>query len=274
MRHCSILLLALLISISLLAQDSDETTHAPDGNTRERFINIIIPPVANAPFTSTVTAEWTRILEDGTTLTLQNHRLVVRDRKGRIYQERRSLVPKDGHTESQVQRIEISDPSTHLKYFCFVEDHTCHLNDYFAPTSASLPPAEFVEAGGASTSRQDLGKNIVNGLDAVGTLETTTINAGAMGNDRPISITKEFWYSPQLGLNLSVKRIDPLHGTQIFNVTGNRPRRSGPQVFLTSGGIHRRRPSHQNKAGSHEAMKPPRGPRVSPVDNLSPFVAP
>ena len=203
----------------LPAQDSEEGMHAPDGNSRERFINIIIPAVPNAPFTSTVRAEWTRTLEDGTTLTLQNHRAVIRDSKGRIYQERRSLVPKDGQKESEVQRIEISDPSAHVKYFCFVESHTCYLNDYLAPTNADLPPAEFVGAGGASTTRQDLGKNIVNGLDAIGTLETTTINAGAMGNDRPISITKEFWYSPKLSLNLSVKRVDPLHGTQTFNVT-------------------------------------------------------
>jgi hypothetical protein len=135
-----------------------------------------------------------------------------------------------------VQRTEISDPSTHLKYFCFVESHTCYLNDYFPPTSTDLPPAESVEAGGASTTRQDLGKNTVNGLDAIGTLETTTINAGAMGNDRPISITKEFWYSPQLGLNLSVKRVDPLHGTQTFTVTDIGLADPDPKTFALPAG--------------------------------------
>jgi hypothetical protein len=33
-----------------------------------------------------------------------------------------------------------------------------------------------------------------------------------------IPSSKEFWYPPKLSINLVVKRIDPLHGTQTFNV--------------------------------------------------------
>jgi hypothetical protein len=40
-----------------------------------------------------------------------------------------------------------------------------------------------------------------------------------MGNSAPIDFTKEFWYSPKLGINLEVSRLDPLHGDQIFKVT-------------------------------------------------------
>src|SRR5713226_6576960 len=79
MKRSALLLCAsLLVSIGALAQSSDEGMHAPDGGTIERFNSILIPPVLHAPFSSTVTAEWTKILEDGGTLTVQNHRLVVR----------------------------------------------------------------------------------------------------------------------------------------------------------------------------------------------------
>ena len=42
--------------------------------------------------------------------------------------------------------------------------------------------------------------------------------AGTAGNDREVVLTKEFWYSPKLGVNLVVKRMDPTQGTQVFTV--------------------------------------------------------
>jgi hypothetical protein len=45
------------------------------------------------------------------------------------------------------------------------------------------------------------------------------MNAGAIGNDHAISFVKEIWYSPRLGINVSVKRVDPRHGTQVINAT-------------------------------------------------------
>jgi hypothetical protein len=59
----------------------------------------------------------------------------------------------------------------------------------------------------------------VSGVEVAGTRETRVIGGGVIGNDRPISITKEFWYSPQLGLNMLVKRNDPRVGVQTFTVT-------------------------------------------------------
>jgi hypothetical protein len=204
---------------NLFAQNSEEGMHAPDGGVLEQFNSILLPPVPHAPFTSTVTAEWTKVLEDGSTLTVQNHRLVVRDGLGRIYQERRRLTPKDSQAEPELQRIEISDPSTHKKYFCQPATHVCNLNDYSGPESASAQPVGVEEDKFGNLTREDLGKTSVNGIDAIGTRETRTLNPGAIGNDHVISIVKEIWYSPQLGINVSVKRIDPRHGTQIINVT-------------------------------------------------------
>ena len=68
-------------------------------------------------------------------------------------------------------------------------------------------------------TREDLGKGNMSGVDVIGTKETRTIAAGVIGNDRPVTITKEFWYSQQLGLNMMVKRSDPRVGTQTFQVT-------------------------------------------------------
>jgi len=214
-----VLLFCTLFSLDLLAQNPDEAMHAPDGGTLEQFNSILLPPVAHAPFSSNVTAEWTKVLEDGSTQTVQNHRLVVRDSVGRIYQERRRLIPRDSPDEPDLQRIEISDPSTHEKYFCRPAVHVCTLADYVGPQQTSAQPVGVEEDKYGTLTREELGKASVNGVDAVGTRETRTLNPGAIGNDRVISIVKEIWYSPQLGINVSVKRIDPRHGTEIINVT-------------------------------------------------------
>jgi hypothetical protein len=204
---------------SVFAQQAEMSGHAPDGDSFERIINITIPPVQHAPFTSIVTAEWTKTLEDGSTLTRQNHRVVVRDGNGRIFQERRWLVPKDGQEESFLMRTEISDPTQHTKYFCRPQDHICMLQDYDGGPAEVSEPVGSQDGGKTMLTREDLGKNNVSGLEVVGTRETRIIAAGVLGNDRPLTVTKEFWYSPQLGLNMLVKRNDPRTGVQTFMVT-------------------------------------------------------
>jgi hypothetical protein len=230
------LLLFALVPLNLRAQGPDEATHAPDGGTIEQFSSILLPPVPHAPFSSVITAEWTKVLEDGSTQTVQNHRLAVRDGVGRIDQERRRLIPKDSQADPDLERIEISDPSKHEKYFCRVMVHVCALADYVGPPTASSDPVGVQEDKFGTLTREELGKSFVNGVDAVGTRETRTLNPGAIGNDRVISIMKEIWYSPQLGINVSVKRIDPRHGTQIINVTDIVQGDPDPKLFSVPSG--------------------------------------
>ena len=79
-----------------------QTQRPPDGGTREVLISILIPSLPNAPFTAIVNTEWIRQLPDGSSITLKNHRAIARDAAGRIFQERRALVPDDGKSKSGV----------------------------------------------------------------------------------------------------------------------------------------------------------------------------
>jgi hypothetical protein len=214
-----VLLCLSAFSQNPVPQNPEEGMHAPDGGVIEQFNSILLPPVRHAPFSSTVTAEWARVLEDGSMLTVQNHRLVLRDNEGRIYQERRRLIPREAQKEPELQRIEVSDPVTHKKYFCQPATHVCALEDYSGPAAATTQPVGTQQDEFGALTREDLGKTSVNGVEAVGTRETRTLHPGAIGNDREIAIVKEIWYSPELGINVSVKRVDPRHGTQIINVT-------------------------------------------------------
>src|SRR5277367_5352716 len=124
----------------LMAQSPADALHAPDGNSYQQIVNIFISPLANSPFAATVSASVVRELNDGTTITLVNHRLVIRDSKGRIYQERRRLVPPEGNQTSAITRIEISDPAEHIKYFCYQVSKTCALTYYNVVVSEPVAP--------------------------------------------------------------------------------------------------------------------------------------
>ena len=221
----------------LRAQENELAGHAPDGDTFEIINNITIPPLRHAPFNSVVTAEWAKTLEDGSTITRYNHRIVVRDAAGRIYQERRTLVPKNGKAEPLLARIEISDPAQHIKYFCHPQNKLCELRNYTGPPAEVVEPVGSTGEGKMVLTRQELGKSNVSGVEVTGTRETRFLAAGVIGNDRPISITKEFWYSPQLGLNMLVKRSDPRVGTQTFTVTEVSLSEPDPNYFRIPAGF-------------------------------------
>lgn len=212
-------LAGFLILPSALSLAQTRPARPPDGGTREVLVSILIPSLPNAPFSATVSTESIRLLADGSRITLVNRRAIARDTAGRIFQERRLLVPDDGKHESIVTQIEISDPVSHQLYICVPRERVCQVEFYAAPQF--VPPA--VGSGSAakqpgSPGREDLGKQFVGGLETLGTRETTVIEAGAIGNDSPITISREYWYSPQLGVNLISKLQDPRIGTQDFEV--------------------------------------------------------
>jgi hypothetical protein len=198
---------------------------AQDGGTREVLESIVIPPKAQAPFSLLLQTEWVKTLSDGGTITSVNERHIARDSKGRIYQERWFLVPKNGKIESKMTTIQISDPNTHTLYNCFMleEPHQCELSTYTPSTSAvyrfESPSTGTLPDEAGSVIHDNLGKQLISGVETVGTRDAVIYNPGVFGNDRKVTVEREFWYSPQLGINLLSKRSDPRFGTQTFTAT-------------------------------------------------------
>jgi hypothetical protein len=210
----------LILPSSLsVAQAPPQPQRPPDGGTREVLISIFIPSLPGAPFSADVITESMRQLADGTTITLKNRRAVARDSAGRIFQERRLLVPDDGKHESVVTQIEISDPVAHELYICVPQERVCQVELFSAPDFVPPPTAATAPRQLRSPNLEDLGRESVGGVETLGTRETTVIETGMIGNNSPIEIRREYWYSPQLGVNLISKLQDPRIGTQNFEVT-------------------------------------------------------
>ena len=71
----------------------------------------------------------------------------------------------------------------------------------------------------ANEKKEDLGKQTIEGVEATGTRTTITIPAGDIGNERPIEIVSERWYSPELQLVVMTRHSDPRMGETTYKLT-------------------------------------------------------
>lgn len=77
---------------------------------------------------------------------------------------------------------------------------------------------------------EELGVQNIEGVEANGTRTITTIPAGEIGNERPIEIVYEKWYSNDLQLVVMSKHSDPRFGEQTYRLTNIQ--RSEPDASL------------------------------------------
>jgi hypothetical protein len=66
---------------------------------------------------------------------------------------------------------------------------------------------------------ESLGKQTIEGLEAEGTRNVQTIPAGEIGNERPIEIVFERWYSPELQTVVMTRHADPRFGETVYRLT-------------------------------------------------------
>jgi hypothetical protein len=237
-RITSLVVFAGIVSIAAAQQQVQPPTRPSrpqDGGTREVLESIVVPPLPNAPFYTTLETEWARPMAQGGTYTLTNKRHIARDSAGRVYEERWLLVPKGSDVQSAMNFIQIADPINHTLYTCSTFKKICDLTSYQPPQAAVFEGEESgaspYQTKDASQTVENLGMKTLQGVDTVGTRQTTTIKTGVMGNDRPIQIVLEYWHSPRLGFNLLSSRSDPRIGTQTFAITELDTAEPDPQLF-------------------------------------------
>ena len=235
MRRLFLLFLLVGMPEGIIAQQDAPSTAPRDGGVSQVLVSIYIPPRHNASFSAVVHTEWAKPLAGGGTSTVVNQRHVVRDRDGRIYQERWLLVPKNSEIKSMMNKIEISDPNEHTQYDCFLLGQfkgNCELNSYAGVEwREAAQPAGPMPGNRGYRTHEDLGVRYIEGIETVGTRDTSVINAGVMGNDRPLKTVREYWRSEQLGVNLVSIMSSPEVGTQTFTLTNIDVTEPDPRVF-------------------------------------------
>lgn len=98
----------------------------------------------------------------------------------------------------------------------------------------------------AQTSKEDLGRQTLEGVPAAGSRTTWTVPPGAIGNLQPIRIVSEQWFSPDLQLLVLTRHTDPRTGENVYrlqNIVRAEPDRSlfsvPPDYTLKESGIRK-----------------------------------
>jgi Ca2+-binding EF-hand superfamily protein len=183
--------------------------------------------IKDAPFSAETVLENTRRLYDGSTVTAQSKGAIYRDVSGRTRREQplESVGAFSLGSESQ-KLIFITDAGEGTQYFLDQIRKTARR----IPLSGDNRPQPTTEPGEGKT--ESLGKKILEGVAVEGTRTTIEISAGRVGNDKPLQIVTERWYSAELQTVVMTRHIDPLMGEQVFRLVNIRRGEPARELFL------------------------------------------
>jgi hypothetical protein len=83
---------------------------------------------------------------------------------------------------------------------------------------------------------EDLGEQVLEGVLAHGTRHTETIAAGAIGNERPIEIVAEEWFSPDIEAVVLRRNFDPRFGETVYKLVNVSRTEQPPDLFTVPNG--------------------------------------
>lgn len=239
MRLAALLLLGSLLAPAFLieAQETSDPVRGPDGGTQYRVHGIQVLPASGRPLSARDHIVWTQTASDGTLVETELYALVARDAQGRIYRERRKFVPVNSNEPSRQLEIILLDPVSHTRTACDPLTRRCTETPYWRSANFVLNPDGERDNGMTLLTRESLGQKQIDGQDVTGTRETLQVGAGVIGNNQPLTSTRDFWYSTALQVNLSVTRNDPRFGTQALELIDLSPTDPDPKTFQVPAGF-------------------------------------
>jgi hypothetical protein len=219
MRNSGVMIAAAGLWVSFAAAQTSVATSGPVAPFGQSAIAGTEggKPVAGKPLSATEERRTIQILADGTRIENTDTGKFYRDDQGRTRTQR-----KDGSAV-------IHDPAQ------AVPDQVTPNGDVLhnLPARYDGPPPPLPEQrnapGPAATPdvlEEDLGSSLVNGVTARGSRTTTVVPPGQIGNDRPVRIVSERWYSTDLQITVKSIDSDPRYGETTSQLTDIHP---GPQ---------------------------------------------
>lgn len=229
LRFLSVMYLTVLgaISCPLLAQQAPQPPRpASVGITAGATSGPGFRGVNGSPYSADEVTVTTQTLSDGTKITHKQLVKVYYDSEGRTRREYfGSRVESVGPNDSP-QSVYIFDPVAGVTYFLDPRARTAQETVMRRPTP--LPPPQTTGASANVTparpvlprpTSEDLGVQVIEGIEARGERITRTIPAGAQGNDQPIQITSETWSSTEPRLVLLRITNDPRRGETVTRLS-------------------------------------------------------
>jgi hypothetical protein len=220
--------------------------------------------VKGAPYSAEAITESTQTLSDGNRIVNKSTASIYRDSEGRTRREQalRAIGPY-ANEGGPSQTIHISDPVAEVSYvldpgaqvarkmppmrFKFdkkpasggkivgpdekehfrIRLHSDGVMD--KKMTKSRVAVGVLDRNHPNSRTESLGRQNIGGVDAEGTRTTVTIPAGEIGNERPIEIVSERWFSPELQIVVMTRHSDPRFGENSYrlnNIDRSEPARS------------------------------------------------
>ncbi len=203
---------------------------------------VVGPAVKGAPYTADGITETTQTLGDGTHINRQETYTIYRDGEGRIRRE-------------SGDQVWITDPVANTTFILNTKEQSARklglsntvVYDKAPPgTPAAMAVKMKAEAQAkalngplakpAPEKHEDLGRQVMEGVQVEGSRTSETIPLGQMGNDRPLQMSHERWESPDLHVTILSKHTDPLSGDRVERLTNVRRGEPDPALFQIPAG--------------------------------------
>ena len=219
------------------------------------------PAVKGAPYSAEEVTESTQVLADGTRIHNQSKTTAYRDGEGRIRRDgpdqitiwdpvagvsyfldpqaqtaRKVPVGIVTATAKQAGTVTVTTSNTMSKTTEKLAAEKMQIDRLAMPNGLSSVTVYTRRATGAAGNKESLGTQTMEGVNAEGTRTTSAIEAGAVGNDRPIQVVSERWYSPDLQTAVMTRHNDPRTGEEIFRLTNIHRAEPGADLFQVPAG--------------------------------------
>jgi hypothetical protein len=229
--------------------------------------------VKGAPFSAVAVSETTQTLADGNHITRKTQTNLYRDSQGRFRKE--VTLPAIGPLAASGQPhsfIHISDPVAGTAYVLEPDQKIARQMpgpmDMGVRTKGGPKGNVFYRtlrgSAEATAKTESLGPQTIDGIYAEGTRTTRTIPAGEIGNEKPITIVSEHWYSADLQMDVKSTHSDPRFGDTSYSLTNVQRSEPAASLFavpsdytVTQGGPGKHGMFIQKFNGVTEAPPPP-----------------
>ena len=228
----------------------------PDGLIEQRMGLLAVEPfeagnpITGAPYTAEIVTEVVQTLADGNRIERRTTASVARDSQGRIRREQQlaaigALLPEvdrrmitimnpvDGthYSLDPVRKVAMRSPMPTGKPLQGGIART-QIVIGTGPVATATDVETIVKRRAADPGQtESLGTSVIEGVQAEGTRTTVTIAAGTIGNQAPIQMVSERWFSPELGVVVMSRRSDPRFGETTYRLQNIARGEPSPELF-------------------------------------------